>query len=115
MSEKGPPLAIFATGAPTQTAAVLSSATLIFDTQASGIPSGAALPNITVENTGTKDFFLGSASVTAATGLLLKAGQQILILGNSANQASTAGDIYGITASGSSTSLSGLATNANIA
>lgn len=103
-------MAVFANSAATQTATVTNSATLIFDSDASGIPTGAAIGDVTVVNTGATTIFVGSASVSATTGLRCPAGAQITITGFGALQSSTNYDIYAITASGTSTTLSGPAT-----
>lgn len=103
-------MAFFANSSATQTAAPGTAATLVFDTDASGIGSAAVLPDVAVSNTGTVNIFLGGASVGTTTGLRLLPGATCLLQGQSASQSSTAGDIYACTASGTSTTLAGLAT-----
>jgi hypothetical protein len=104
-------MAIFANSAATQVGAVTSSSSLIFNVAASGIPTGAALGDITVINTGATTIFIGSfTGVTAITGLRVPPGAQVTVNGLNAVQSSTNGNIYAITASGTSTSLSGPAT-----
>lgn len=108
-------MAIFANSAATQTASVTNSATLIFDTDATGIPTGATLNDVTIVNTGATTIFLGQSGVTATTGLRLAAGAQVTINGYTGLQSSTTGDIYAITSSGTSSTLAGLATvDANV-
>lgn len=101
---------IFAASAAVQTASVTNSATLIFDADASGIPTNAVLGDITVINTGATTIFVGQSAVTASTGLRCPPGAQITIAGFGAKQNSTNFDIYAITSSGTSTTLSGPAT-----
>ncbi len=52
--------------------------------------------SITIKNQGTVDMFIGTATVTTATGFLIKAGESITLSQNTAA-------IYGIVASGSTT------------
>ena len=108
-------MAIFATSAATQTTLVNTSGELVFDTDASGVPTGASLPDVTIVNAGTVTCYVGQAAVSGTQGFPLLAGQQMLIRGYLGNQASTAGDIYAITAAGTTTVRTGLATGANIA
>ena len=104
-------MALFANSSATQTAAPGTAATLIFDTDASGIPTGATLNDITIVNTGSVTCYLGGSAVAATTGgLILKPGGQCTLANQSALQSSTTGDIYAITASGTTTTLAGLAT-----
>lgn len=103
-------MAIFANSAATQTAAVTNSATLVFDSDASGIPTGAVIGDVTVVNTGATTFFVGQSTVTSSTGLRVPPGAQVTIAGFGAVQTSTNYDIYAITASGTSSSLAGPAT-----
>lgn len=104
-------MAIFASSAALQTATVTNSSSKIFNASASGIPTSAALGDITVINTGSTTVFVGSfTGVTATTGLRLPAGAQVTIAGFGAKQGSTNYDIYAITASGTSTVLAGPAT-----
>lgn len=103
-------MAIFANSSATQTASVTNSATLVFDSDASGIPTGASLGDVTVINTGSATIFVGQSTVTASTGLRVPAGAQVTITGFGALQSSTNYDIYAITSSGTSATLAGLAT-----
>lgn len=99
---------IFATGAATQaTASVGNTATLVFDSDASGITAGVTIGDVTVINTGTTTFFVGQSGVTATTGLRVPGGAQVTINGFGALQSSTNYDIYAITASGTSSALAG--------
>lgn len=98
---------IFASSSAVQTASVTNSATLIFDADASGIPTGALIGDVTVINTGSTTIFVGSSAVSATTGLRCPAGAQITITGFGAKQSSTNFDIYAITSSGTSTTLAG--------
>jgi hypothetical protein len=109
-------MAIFANSAAVQaTASVTNSATLIFDTDASGIPTGVTLGDVTVVNTGSTTFFIGQSSVSATTGLRVPPGAQVTINNFGALQSSTNFDIYAITSSGTSSALAGPATvDANV-
>jgi hypothetical protein len=106
-------MGIFATGVATQKASVLSTATLIFDSDASGIPTGVTIGDVTVVNTGPNTMFIGQSTVTASTGLRVPAGAQVTINGFGALQSSTNFDIYAIAAS-SSTLTSSLAGPASV-
>jgi hypothetical protein len=101
-------VAIFAAGTATTTS-VGNSATKVFDVTSSNWADGATLTNVTVLNTGTVTAFIGIAAVTA-TGLRLAPGQQLTIYGYSYVKGNTAGDIYAITASGTTTIETGLST-----
>ena len=105
-------MAIFANGPGiVQTTAVATSATLIFDTDATNIPSGATLPDLTIVNVGANTCYVGQSSVSTSTGIKLPAGAQLTIRGYSGLQSSTAGDTYAIcTASSLTTVMAGLAT-----
>ena len=99
---------IFSTGVATQTtASVTNSATLVFDSDFTGIPTGVTLGDITVINTGATTFFVGQSGVTATTGLRVPPGAQVTINGFGAVQSSTNFDIYAITASGTSSAIAG--------
>lgn len=100
-------MAIFANGAATQTASVTNSATLVFDSDASGITAGITIGDVTVQNTGTTTIFVGQSGVTATTGLRVPGGAQVTINGFGALQSSTNFDIYAITSSGTSSTLAG--------
>ena len=101
-------MAIFANGSATQTtASVTNSATLVFDSDASGIPTGVTIGDVTVVNTGAVTFFVGQSGVTSSTGLRVPPGAQVTITGFGALQSSTNFDIYAITASGTSSAIAG--------
>lgn len=101
-------MAIFATSAATQTAAVTSSSSKVFNASASGIPTSAALGDITLVNTGSVTVFVGSfTGVTAVTGIRVPAGASVTLSQFGAVQGSTNYDLYAITASGASTVLVG--------
>lgn len=103
-------MAIFASSVYTQTATVTNSATLIFDADPANSVAGSVIGDVTVINTGSTTIFLGQSTVTASTGLRCPAGAQVTINGFGAKQSSTTFDIYAITSSGTSTTLSGPAT-----
>lgn len=104
-------MAIFATNP--QSATVTNSATKIFDSTSSNYVTGATLKDLTILNTGTTSVYLGQSTVTSSTGLLLQAGTQVTYNGYSHAKSDTTGDVYAITASGTSTTLAGLATVAS--
>ena len=115
--KKGGLVAIFANGtAAVQSSAVTNSSSLIYDTDATNIPTGDTLADITLINTGSVTIFVGSfTGVTAITGLRVPAGAQVTINGFGAKQSSTNGDLYAITASGTSSVLVAPATvDANV-
>lgn len=102
---------IFANSAATQaTASVGTSATQIYNTSASGIPAGVTLKNLTIVNTGSVTFYVGQSGVTSSTGLPVTAGTQVTIDGYSYAQGASGGNVYAITASGTSSALAGLST-----
>lgn len=101
-------MAIFAAGS-VQTTTVTNSATKIFDTTSALYATGAALTNVTIVNTGSVACHVGIAAVTA-TGAPLNPGEQLTIYGYSHIKGDTTGDLYAITASGSTTVEAGLAT-----
>lgn len=104
-------MAIFANGAATQaTASVGTSATLVFDADASGITAGVTIGDIIVLNTGSVTMFIGQSGVTATTGLRLPPGASWTSQNLGALQSSTNYDIYAITSSGTTTALAGPAT-----
>lgn len=92
-----------ATGATYQVTTVTSSATQIYNTlgpSSTGITAGTALANLTIVNSGTVNVFLGSSSVTAATGLVLFPGQTLVIQGSTVAAGSgSLWNLYGITSS----------------
>ena len=97
---------IFANGPGiVQTTAVTTSATLVFDTDATNIPTAAALPDLTIVNVGANTAYLGQSTVTTATGLPIPAGGQVTVKGYSGLQSSTTGDTYAICTSGKLTTL----------
>lgn len=102
-------MAIFASNA-IQTTTVTNSATKIFDSTSSKYATGANLVGLTIANVGSTTCFIGIASVTT-TGLRLAPGQQITY--NDAYsyvKGDTTGDVYAITASGTTLVEAGLAT-----
>lgn len=105
-------MAIFAS-ASTKTTSVGNSATLVFDSNNSAFAAGATLRDVTIQNTGSVSVYLGTSSVTSSTGLLLAAGQQITFNRQSFAVNTSANNIYAITASGTSTVVTGLATVAS--
>jgi hypothetical protein len=101
-------VSIFSSGS-IQTTTVTTGATKVFDVTSSLYATGAALTNLTLVNTGSVTCFVGIASVTV-TGLRLAPGQQLTIYGYSYVKGDTNGDVYAITASGTTTIQAGLAT-----
>lgn len=102
-------MGIFA--APTVTATtVTNAATKIFDSTSSKFATGAYLTDLIIINTGTTTCFVGIAAVTT-TGLRLAPGQQITFTGYKYLKGDTTGDVYAITASGTTTVETGLATD----
>lgn len=109
-------MAIFANSAATQTTAVpATTATVVFSTSATGIPTGVTLHDVIIENTGTVTIYLGStSSVTSSNGLALQAGAQLTYNGYAWAQGASGGNIYAYAAS-ATTVLAGLATvNSNV-
>ena len=118
-------MAIFET-AIQQVTACTSSASLIWDIDNASattfgplgaITAGQVLKDVTIENLGPNQVFVGSgAAVTAVTGLAIPAGGQLTIQGYNVTSASTAtGDISGICSSGqTATVIVGLASNASV-
>lgn len=102
-------MAIFAASTQTTTS-VGNSATQVFNSNASFVASGASVTNVTVVNAGSVDCFLGQSGVTSSTGLRLPAGAQVTFHNWSYPKNTAAANIYAITASGTTTVLSGLAT-----
>jgi hypothetical protein len=72
------------------------------------------LHDVTIINIGPATVFLGSSSVTASTGLALKAGQQVTIQGWTATTGTTTNDIWAITSSGTARVIGSLATVASV-
>lgn len=101
-------MAIFASNT-IKTTSVTTAAVKIFDVTSSAFATGATLKNVTVMNTGSVTAFIGIASVTT-TGLRLAPGQQLTINGYSYVKGDTTGDLYAITASGTTTIEAGLGT-----
>jgi hypothetical protein len=113
---------IFNTSAPAfqGPTAVPNTATQIFNTTGTPIgsptvdfPTGATLTAITLINVGAVNCFLGTSAVTAATGLILKPGEQLTIQNGThvvAETGTTSWNLYAITASGSTTVEVSLAT-----
>lgn len=110
-------MAIFSASAPALQGptTVTSSATRIFDTTGTPIggsytaqfTAGTNLGSLTVINTGTVNCWLGTSSVTATTGLLLKPGEQLTIQNGThlaaETGAATSWNIFAITASANTT------------
>lgn len=105
-------MAIFATGS-IQTTSVTTAATKVFDTTSALYTTGATLANVTLINTGAVACHVGIAAVTT-TGLTLNPGEQLTITGYSHVKGDTTGDLYAITASGTTTVEAGLATDATV-
>lgn len=99
---------------------VTNSATQIYNTtsyNSINFPTGAALRDITVINTGTVTCFVGTSSVTATTGVPLRSGEQLTIQGShvQAESGNTSWNLYAITASGTTTVEASLATQVAVA
>ena len=82
------------------------------------VPSTAVLDGLIIQNTGSVSVYvaMGSLSAASSTGIEITAGAQMYLPGYSASGGSTAGQIWGQTATVGDTSstLAGLATdNAN--
>ena len=99
---------------------VTSSATQVYDTTGTPIgaptvdfPTGAALSEITLINTGTVTCWIGTSSLTGTEGIPLKSGEQLTIRGNghvAAESGTSSWNLYAITASGTTTIEASLAT-----
>jgi hypothetical protein len=106
-------------------ATVTSSATQIYNTTSYtavggtvySFPVGATLRDITIVNTGTVTCFIGTSAVTAATGVPLRAGEQLTIQGShvQAESGATSWNLYAITASSTTTIEASLATQVAVA
>lgn len=109
-------MAIFAVGGPAyQKTAVPNSATLVFNTAASGIPTGVVLRDVTLVNAGTVNVFVGGSAVTTTTGLLVAPGQQVTVTGYSHAQGDTAGNVYAIASAATGGFVeAGLATDSTV-
>lgn len=98
--------------AVTNSATQIYSSTSVTNGSTFSFPTGSTLRDLTIINTGTTTCYLGSSTVTATTGLPLKAGEQITIQGQVT--AATSGvlgwNIFAITASGTTTTQASLAT-----
>lgn len=92
------------------TTSVPNSATQVFNSNASFVAAGASVTNVTVMNAGAVDCFLGQSGVTSSTGLRLPAGAQVTFHNWSYPKNTAAANIYAITASGTTTVVTGLAT-----
>lgn len=106
-------MAIFADGVAYQTNTVTTAAHLVFTGNSTGLAAlspAVTLKDITIVNTGAVNIFLGSSSVTAATGLILRPGNQVTIQGWTETSGTTTYDVYGITSSGTTTTEAALAT-----
>lgn len=98
-------------GSNVQTSSVTTSAVAVFNPNAAPYSTDTGpLKDVIFENTGSVTVFLGSASVTAATGLQLLAGQQLTYNGFSTPAGSGGTALYAITSAGTSTVVCGLAT-----
>jgi hypothetical protein len=99
-------------GSNVQTTSVGTSAAAVFNPNATPYSTLAGpLKDVTFENTSaTVSVFLGSSSVTAATGLVLGPGQQLTYNGFSTPAGSGGTALYAITSSGTATVVVGLAT-----
>ena len=115
-------MAIFSASPPAYqaTASVGNTATQIYNTTSITVggttytfPTGVTLANITVVNTGLVTAYIGSSSVTAATGLVLGAGQQLTIQGSVA-QGSSLWNLYAITSSGTTSVEVSLGTTVSV-
>jgi len=111
-------VAIFGTGIALQTNTVTSSAHLVWtanSTALAALSPAITVHDVTIINTGSVTVYLGTSSVTAATGLALPSGAQLTYNGYVATTGTTTNDIYGITSSGTTTTEAALATvNANV-
>lgn len=97
-------MAIFANGPGTQTTSVgtASGTVAIFNTAASGLTG--TLKNVLVDNAGTATVYVGGGTaVSTTTGIPLLVGQQLLFQGTAIN-------LYAVTAAGTATVVTGLAT-----
>jgi len=102
-------VAIF--GNNVQTTSVGNSATAVFNPNAAPFSTLAGpLKDVTIENAGSVTVYLGGSTVTTATGLPLASGVQVTFEGSSTPAGSGGTAIYAITASGTATVVSGLAT-----
>jgi hypothetical protein len=86
---------------------------------AGSVPSGAALKDVTIVNQGTATIYVSSGTTTAGAtpaGLQVPVNSQLTIQGyNVTAGTATTGNIYGICATGlSSSSLTGLASVASV-
>lgn len=111
-------MAIFNTSAPANQGpvAVTSTATQIFNTQGTPIsaptdlfPAGTNLAQLTMINVGSNNCWIGTSSVTATTGLLLKPGEQLTIENGvhpaAESGAATTWNLYAICASTLTTTI----------
>lgn len=88
------------------TASVTTAATQIYNTTSvttGGVtytfPTGVALANLVIVNTGTVTAYIGQSAVTAVTGTPLFAGQT-MSLGGSVTAGASTWNLYAITSSG---------------
>jgi len=104
-------MAIFNTGTPSfqGPTSVPNTATQIYSTTGSSNPTvnfatGTVLSAITVVNVGAVTCWIGTSSVTASTGIVLKAGEQLTISNGNGHVAAESGasswNLYAITSSG---------------
>jgi len=98
--------------AVTNSATQIYSSTSVTNGSTFSFPAGSTLHDLTIINTGSVTCYVGSSSVTAATGFPIKPGEQLTIQGQVT--AATSGvlgwNIYAITSSGTTTTEASLAT-----
>ena len=110
---------IFATGVQQVTGVVNTSATLIWDLDNTSTTTfgalgsnttGNVIKDLLINNTGTATMYVGTASVSSTTGLPVNPGGYVVLGSYLATVASsTTSDLWGITASGTTSALIGLA------
>jgi hypothetical protein len=108
-----PPSYQFTASVGTGGAAVYSTTSVTVGSNTYTFPTGAALSEITLINTGAVTCFVGSSGVSATTGIPLKAGEQLTIRGVGhvvAESGSTSWNLHAITASGTTSIEASLAT-----
>ena len=122
---KGRVAGIFATGVQQVTATVNTSATLIWDSDSTSTttfgPLGSqttnnVLKDLIINNTGTATMYLGQSAVSGTQGLFVNPGGSVILYGYVATVGVTSAgnsDVYGITASGTTSAEVGLASIPN--
>lgn len=110
---------IFATGVQQVSPTINTSASLIWDTDATSTTTfgplgsqtvGNVLKDLVISNTGTATMYVGGASVTSSTGIPVNPGGYIL-LGSylaTVTASSATGDLSAITSAGTTSALVGL-------